>query len=156
MAYNLLQLQDLTRRAGWSENLVEKASAVWMYESGGNPNAHNPRGEDSWGLCQVNYPFHREFDKARLVDPVYNLQACWKIYNKEGWNAWYNSNKKYNSNYQGIAAQARAVYAANRQNPANVLDYTSIQAMRNPTPASSTNYAPVIIAALVVGFLVTR
>lgn len=110
MFYNLAQLQDLFRQAGWPENLIEKASAVSMYESSGNPNAHNPRGEDSWGLMQINWPYHREYDRARLVEPIYNLQAAYAIYRREGWRAWYNSNLKYNRDYLGIASQARAIY----------------------------------------------
>jgi hypothetical protein len=160
MAFNLAQLQALSRQAGWPESLVEKASAIWMYESGGNPNAHNPRGEDSWGLCQVNWPYHREFNRARLVEPLYNLQACYKIYKGEGWNAWFNSNKKYNSNYQGIAAQARAIYSGQ---PATVVNASQVQAIfQNPvsfaTPEEpfQTDTALKIAAGLFAIVLLTR
>jgi hypothetical protein len=122
MAYGLAQLQSLSRQAGWPENLVEKAGSIWMYESGGIPTAHNPSGEDSWGLAQINWPYHKEYNRAQLTDPIYNLQAAYAIYRKEGWGAWYNSNRKYNNNYQGIAAQGRAIYAGAANEPIWVAD----------------------------------
>lgn len=110
MSYNLAQLQSLFRQAGWPENLIEKASAVSMYESSGNAYAHNPSSEDSWGLMQINWPYHQEYNRGRLVEPIYNLQAAYAIYRREGWNAWYNSNIKYQNNLNGIARQARNIY----------------------------------------------
>lgn len=156
MALTLAQLQSLTRQAGWPENLVEKASAIWKYESSGNPSAHNPNGEDSWGLCQVNWPFHQEFNKGRLTEPLYNLQACYKIYKDEGWNAWFNSNRKYNNNFQGIAAQARAVYTQNSRQPVSVITASQVQGIftdtttiRNEPESDNVLKIAIILLALV-------
>lgn len=107
---NLSQIQGLLRQTGWPENLIAKMAAIVIYESSGNPAAHNPRGEDSWGLLQINWPYHREYERSRLVEPVYNLTAALAIYRREGVNAWYNSNRKYNQNLNGVAAQSLAIY----------------------------------------------
>src|SRR4051794_28288896 len=107
---SLQQIQTLLRSTGWPENLIAKMAAIVIYESSGNPAAHNPRGEDSWGLLQINWPYHREYDRARLVEPVYNLTAALAVYRREGINAWYNSNRKYNSDYQSVATRSREIY----------------------------------------------
>jgi len=109
---SLQQIQGLLRQTGWPESLIAKMAAIVIYESSGNPSAHNPSGEDSWGLLQINWPYHREYDRSRLVEPVYNLTAALAIYHREGINAWYNSNRKYNSDYQGVASRSRDIYNA--------------------------------------------
>lgn len=110
--YNLAQLQQLSREAGWPEHLIAKAAAIWMYESSGNPKAHNPRGENSWGLAQINLPFHPTMTVAKACDPLTALRYAYKLYKaRPDWGDWYNSNKSYNANARGIAAQSRAIYA---------------------------------------------
>jgi hypothetical protein len=111
--YSLAQLQSLSRQAGWPENLIAKAAAIWMYESAGNPKAHNPRGEDSWGLAQINLPYHPSMTVAKATDPMTALRYAYKLYlARPNWGDWVNSNKAYNNNLRGIAAKSRAIYAA--------------------------------------------
>lgn len=111
--YNLAQLQQLSREAGWPEHLIAKAAAIWMYESSGNPKAHNPRGENSWGLAQINLPFHPTMTVAKACDPLTALRYAYELYKaRPDWGDWYNSNKSYNANARGIAAQSRAIYAS--------------------------------------------
>src|SRR5690242_3009887 len=97
MSFDLAQLQSLSRQAGWPESLIEKASAIWMYESGGNPNICRQNSvENSCGLAQINIKAHPEYANANLTDPITNLRIGYIIYLKQGWGAWYNSNLKYN------------------------------------------------------------
>lgn len=110
MSYNLSQIQSLLRQTGWPESLIPKMAAIVMYESAGNPNAHNTNGEDSRGLLQIYTTVHPEYDRSRLYDPVYNLTVALDLYNRQGINAWYNSNRKYLNDYQGKASESLAVY----------------------------------------------
>lgn len=112
MAYNLTQIQSLLRQAGWPENLIAKYAAIVMYESGGDPNQHNTRGEDSYGLLQIYYRYHTDFDRSRYNDPLYNLRYAYGVYQGEHDHGWITSVGKYNRDYQGIASRSRAIYNA--------------------------------------------
>lgn len=109
--YNLAQIQDLLRQSGWPENLIAKYAAIVVYESGGNTNAHNTNGENSYGLLQIYLRYHPDFDVSRYQDPIYNLTYAYGIYRREGDHAWITSVGKYNRDYQGTATQSRAIYA---------------------------------------------
>jgi soluble lytic murein transglycosylase-like protein len=51
-------------------------AAIIMTESSGNPNAENVSGrEASIGLMQVNTIAHREYDRVKLKEPDYNIEA---------------------------------------------------------------------------------
>src|SRR5882672_5591374 len=100
MALSLSQLQDLLRQAGWPDivistrdgpaPLIPLFASFAIAESGGVANNHNPRGEDSWGLLQINRgPHgHPEYSVAQLIDPLTNLQIAYRIYLDEGTYAW--------------------------------------------------------------------
>lgn len=92
-----------------------------MYESNGDPHAHNPNGENSWGLAQINLPYHSTMTVATATNPITALTYAYKLYRaRPDWGDWYNSNVKYNNNYQGIAAQSRAIYGNGIQDTASV------------------------------------
>lgn len=92
---NLADLRELLRRVGFPEESLDRAAAVAMAESRGNPNAvaivtplqaetwnnehpGQPRhaAERSFGLFQVNTLAHPEYDEGRLADPDYNAAAA--------------------------------------------------------------------------------
>lgn len=160
MRYGLAQLQSLSRQAGWPESLIAKAAAIWMYESGGNPNAHNPNGEDSWGLPQINLPFHPTMTAAKAREPLTALRYAYKLYKaRPDWGDWYNSNKKYNSNYKGIAAQSRAIYAAGGNNvettaSVNTITEKDVPAVLNPNTQTANNSGNTVMIAAAIGILV--
>lgn len=148
--YNLSQLQSLSRQAGWPESLIAKAAAIWMYESGGNPNAHNPRGENSWGLAQINLPFHPTMNAAKAQDPITALTYAYKLYRaRPDWGDWYNSNKKYNANFQGIAAQSRAIYSNGGDSGTPVSNSIVNTVSANTTSAAGIGTRGIFIVALV-------
>jgi hypothetical protein len=45
---------------------------IMRMESGGNPNAHNNKGEDSRGLFQINVNAHPQWKNTNLFDPAIN------------------------------------------------------------------------------------
>jgi|CXWL01.1.fsa_nt_gi hypothetical protein len=128
--YNLSQIQSLLRQVGFPENQIAKAAAIVMYESGGNSDAINDGSstnsvEYSVGLLQINTRAHKNYSVAQLKDPIINLTEALRIWRgRPNWQDWYNSNKKYNSNYKGIAAQSQAIYNAGGN---NVQVITSVQ-----------------------------
>lgn len=56
------------RHAGFSPDQAVTMTAIALAESQGNADAHNPDGEDSWGLWQINLDAHHEL--AGMGDPT--------------------------------------------------------------------------------------
>jgi hypothetical protein len=52
------ELTGLAKNAGFSDDKAVLMAAISMGESGGNPNAYNGRGENSYGLTQINADAH--------------------------------------------------------------------------------------------------
>ena len=52
--YSILQIYDAARSAGFTPEQATTWTAIAMAESGGERDAHNPSGEDSRGLWQIN------------------------------------------------------------------------------------------------------
>ena len=48
------EIYAVARQAGFSPDQAVTMTAIALAESGGNPGAHNPNGEDSRGLWQIN------------------------------------------------------------------------------------------------------
>lgn len=74
-------IEALIRRVAQEEG-VDPALALAMarQESSLNPNAHNPNGEDSWGLFQLNRKGGMGFGykPEQLVDPEFNARIALK------------------------------------------------------------------------------
>jgi soluble lytic murein transglycosylase-like protein len=68
---------------GWDS---ERAYAIMMCESSGNPLAHNSAGHV--GLFQVS-PIHR-WTRAELENPEINVAAAYELYQRNGWQPWPN------------------------------------------------------------------
>jgi hypothetical protein len=138
--YSIPQIQNMLRQAGWQENMIAKMSAIVMYESGGCDSASNRVGETSIGLLQINIGVHgtKYGTETQLRNPVFNLQQALRLYNVQGINAWYNSNKKYNSNYQGIAAKAQSIYKQGGSDTV-ILNSNNVMPLLNNTNTPNTN-----------------
>jgi cell wall-associated NlpC family hydrolase len=65
--------------AGFSPDQAVTMTAIALAESGGNPNAHNPVGEDSIGLWQVNRQAHPQFAGADGTDPLTNARMAYEV-----------------------------------------------------------------------------
>ncbi|MFD0524814.1 transglycosylase SLT domain-containing protein [Paractinoplanes durhamensis] len=78
--YSAEQIYGFARRAGFSPDESATMTAVALAESGGNSKAHNPHGEDSRGLWQINGKAHPSFlTKYNLYDPIDNAKAAFEI-----------------------------------------------------------------------------
>lgn len=121
MNYSIAQLQQLLRQAGWPEELIVTAAAVFYYESAhGDPRAGKVDSvERSYGLAQINLglPGTRlAAERAvwgppeRLYDPIYNLQVALQIYEQQGWRAWYNT--YYGGRYRQFMPESQRAYAS--------------------------------------------
>jgi len=49
---------------------------IMQMESGGNPESHNPNGEDSRGLFQINLYAHPQWSHLNLYDPEVNARIA--------------------------------------------------------------------------------
>lgn len=80
----------------WPGPQVKNAVDVAYLESGFRTNAHNPNGEDSRGLWQINVAegAHPELAEWNLMDPQVNAYFAADIWRAAGWSAWYNSAKE--------------------------------------------------------------
>lgn len=96
------EIASYLRQAGFPEDVVPRMIAIARAESGGRPDAHNPRyPDDSYGLWQINMldePGYRLGEERRqrygltsneqLKDPLTNAKAALDVYKRQGLNAW--------------------------------------------------------------------
>lgn len=75
--YGAEQIYAFAREAGFSPDQAVTMTAIALAESGGNSNAHNPHGEDSRGLWQINVRAHG--DMGNLYDPLTNARAAFEV-----------------------------------------------------------------------------
>jgi hypothetical protein len=109
MKYTVGQLQDIARQGGWPEDLIVTIAAIGMGESSGDPNARNPNlaRENSIGLWQVNRYAWPQYSEADLRDPIYNAQAAFAIYQRQGFRAW---GAYSNGSYKRFLPASQAAY----------------------------------------------
>jgi cell wall-associated NlpC family hydrolase len=81
--YSAEQIYGFARRAGFTPDEAATMTAISLAESGGNSKAHNPHGEDSRGLWQINGRAHPSFlTKYNLYDPLDNAKAAYEVSRK--------------------------------------------------------------------------
>jgi cell wall-associated NlpC family hydrolase len=94
-----LEIYRFARMAGFSPDQAVTMTAVALAESSGNTGAHNPNGENSQGLWQINVAAHKDLDGTNLYDPLTNAQAAFRV-SEEGqdmspWTSTHGSNARY-------------------------------------------------------------
>ncbi|GAB1641069.1 NlpC/P60 family protein [Krasilnikovia sp. MM14-A1259] len=78
--YSAEQIYGFARRAGFSPDEAATMTAIALAESGGNSRSHNPHGEDSRGLWQINGRAHPSFlTKYDLYNPQDNAKAAFEV-----------------------------------------------------------------------------
>jgi cell wall-associated NlpC family hydrolase len=78
--YSAEQIYGFARQAGFSPDEAATMTAIALAESGGNGRAHNPHGENSQGLWQINGRAHPSFlTKYDLFDPADNAKAAFEV-----------------------------------------------------------------------------
>jgi len=85
------QISAYASQAGFSGDDLVTATAIALAESSGNPNAYNPesaagapQGMGSYGLWQIYFNKHPEFNGWNLYDPAQNALAAFEIYEASG------------------------------------------------------------------------
>jgi len=144
---SLAEIQALLRQTGFAENLIVKFSALALYESSGcagiiNDGSSTNSVEYSVGLWQINTRVHKNYTVQQLTNPVINAKEALRIYKSQGFNAWFNSNKKYNANYLGVRTQAENVY--NQSKGINIISTVPNTNVLNNTVIKEPNGLQVI------------
>lgn len=90
-----VSVADVTRlalQAGWSPGDIPTLLRAIAGESSFNPNAIGPAADNdggSIGLLQIQPYYWPQFDKNKLKDPLYNLEAGLVVFRSQGWGAWH-------------------------------------------------------------------
>jgi Lysozyme like domain/Bacterial TSP3 repeat/NlpC/P60 family len=77
--YSAEQIYAFARQAGFSPDAATTMTAIALAESGGRSGAHNPVGEDSRGLWQINARAHPHLAALDLYDPAQNARAAFEV-----------------------------------------------------------------------------
>ena len=82
MKLGIREIYEAARAAGFTPDQATTWTAIALAESGGQTGAHNPTGEDSRGLWQINIAPHvRTNVWGDLSDPYVNARAAYDISN---------------------------------------------------------------------------
>ena len=112
--YSAEQIYGFARRAGFTPDESATMTAIALAESGGNSKAHNPVGEDSRGLWQINGKAHPDFlTKYNLYDPLDNARAAFEISHRgEDISPWTTTHGGLSSRYVRFKEDAQAAAVA--------------------------------------------
>ncbi|MGB5953657.1 MAG: transglycosylase SLT domain-containing protein, partial [Ornithinimicrobium sp.] len=99
--------------AGFTPEQASTWTAIALAESGGNTNAHNPSGEDSRGLWQINVAADPERALwGDLYDPLVNAEAAYRISNRgtdmSPWTTTHEVNRGTNVDYRSYLDEVEA------------------------------------------------
>ena len=101
---------DAALKAGFTPSEATTMLAIALAESGGVPFAHNPRGEDSRGIWQINIDPTRDANAdlghMELYDPYENAKAAKIIYDRQSISAWTVTHGSANARYRTYAVRA--------------------------------------------------
>jgi cell wall-associated NlpC family hydrolase len=107
--YTAEQIYAFAREAGFSPDRAATMTAIAMAESRGNGNAHNPVGENSKGLWQINQNAHPQFAGLNLFDPVQNARAAFQVsHGGDDISPWTTTHKGMAAKYLRFKAEAQA------------------------------------------------
>jgi Lysozyme like domain len=138
------QIAAVAASAGCPSSQIPNAVAIAMGESSGNTAAHNPSGEDSWGLWQINRRAHPEYAVSTLTDPAGNAAAMMAIsggcQNWQPWGAFTNgSYRKYLPAATDAAGNPDSSSSGGPADTGSGFDFASL--------------SPLLILAIVAAFL---
>jgi len=127
------QIYSVCLQAGFTPEQAVTWTAIAMAESGGNTDAHNPHGESSWGLWQVNVaPGVRENHWGDLTNPVINARAAYEISghgtNMRPWTVTHESNAGTNKDYRNFMDEAQAAAGGHYQG-----DFSGVSGYHDPS-----------------------
>ncbi len=98
---------------GFTPDQAVTWTAIALAESGGNTEAHNPHGESSWGLWQINVdPAVRTNRWGDLTDPHTNARAAYELSaggtKMSPWTVTHDSSRDTAHDYRGFLDEAQA------------------------------------------------
>jgi cell wall-associated NlpC family hydrolase len=131
---NPTEIYNVCLQAGFTPDQAVTWTAIAMAESGGNTEAHNPRGEDSWGLWQINVdPDVRDNSWGNLTDPAANARAAYEISrggtDMRPWTTTHGSNAGTPADYRMYMDEARAAGGGAYQG-----DFSGVSGYDDPNP----------------------
>jgi cell wall-associated NlpC family hydrolase len=116
--YTAEQIYAFAREAGFSPDRAATMTAIAMAESRGNSTAHNPVGENSKGLWQINQRAHPQFANMDLFDPVQNAKAAFQVsHGGDDISPWTTTHGGGTARYLRFRADAEAAAAAYGDGP---------------------------------------
>jgi cell wall-associated NlpC family hydrolase len=141
--YSAEQIYGFARQAGFSPDESATMTAIALAESGGNSKAHNPRGEDSRGLWQINGRAHPSFlTKYNLYDPQDNARAAFEVSRKGGdVSPWTVTHGGLSSRYVRFKEDAQAAAVAYGDGPGRGM-WTGTQGYGDRVAASAGDDPP--------------
>jgi hypothetical protein len=77
--YSAREIYGFAVQAGFTPDQAATMTAIALAESAGGAGAHNPRGEDSRGLWQINVQAHPRLAQEDLYDPLVNARAAYEV-----------------------------------------------------------------------------
>lgn len=128
------EIYRFARLAGFTPDQAVTMTAIALAESRGDSGAHNPHGEDSRGLWQINVAAHHDLARVNLYDPLENAKAAFKV-SRGGadvspWTTTHGSNAKY------LAYRSEAQAAAHAAGDGGELGvWTGTPGYGHPLPA---------------------
>lgn len=133
--------------AGFTPEQASTWTAIALAESGGRVEAHNPSGEDSRGLWQINIdPNVRANHWGDLSDPMVNARAAYEI-SRQGtdmrpWTTTHESNRGTNLDYRTYLGDVEAA-VGQPGDWTGVGGYDSVQSAPAMHQASGLTVAPI-------------
>lgn len=73
------QIAQVAANAGFTGEALVTAIAIALAESSGNAGNTSGDGGTSWGLWQIHWTVHPQFDRNQLLDPNYNAAAAYQL-----------------------------------------------------------------------------
>ncbi|HKE73341.1 MAG TPA: NlpC/P60 family protein [Acidimicrobiales bacterium] len=136
------EIYNICLGAGFTPDQAVTWTAIAMAESGGNTDAHNPHGEDSRGLWQVNVAGGvRGNTWGNLYDPSANARAAFEISHggtdMRPWTTTHQSNFGTHADYRQYMDEARAA-AGNHY----AGDFSGVTGYHDPDPMGSGENPP--------------
>ena len=128
------EIYNVCLQAGFTPDQAVTWTAIALAESGGNTGAHNPNGEDSRGLWQINIdPSVRDNPWGDLSDPVANARAAYEISqggtDMRPWTVTHARNAGTNKDYRQHMAEAQAAAGGAYHG-----DFSGVSGYDDPSP----------------------
>ena len=131
------EIYNVCLQAGFSRDQAVTWTAIAMAESGGNTDAHNPHGEDSRGLWQINVdPSVRDNPWGDLSDPLNNARAAYAVSHQgtdlRPWTVTHASNAGTAHDYRQFMDEARAAAGGSYTG-----DFSGVSGYDDPNPGGA-------------------